>query len=80
MLFALAARTAEGLLMIAVLGGQYLAASGLAIVLPAAARFWRERIHRFGGPWFASCCRRHGALLLKVGQVVGSRPDILPLA
>lgn len=78
--FALAARTAEGLLMIAVLGGQYLAASALAYVLPGAARFWRERIHRLGGPWFASCCRRHGALLLKVGQVVGSRPDILPLA
>src|SRR6185295_4169580 len=32
-----------------------------------------------GGPWFASYCRRYRALLLKVGQVVGSRPDLLPL-
>ena len=80
MLFALAARAGEGLAMIAVIGGQYLATAVLGKVWPGAGRLWRDRIHRVGGPWFASYCRRHGALLLKIGQVVGSRPDILPLA
>lgn len=80
MLLALAARAGEGLAMIAVLGGQYLAAALLGRIWPGAGRLWRDRIHHAGGPWFASYCRRHGALLLKIGQVVGSRPDILPLA
>ncbi len=54
MLLALLGRAGEGLAMIAVLGGQYLAAAQLGRVWPGAARTWNRRTHRLGGPWFAS--------------------------
>ncbi len=66
--------------MLVVLGGNYLLATQLGRIWQRPARAWINQVHRWGGPWFASYCRRHGALLIKVGQVVASRPDVLPLA
>lgn len=76
----LAARAAEGLALIACVGLPCLIASVIGRVSRFAAAAITRRTHAFGGPWFASYCRRHGALLLKLGQVVASRPDVLPLA
>ena len=72
-------RGAEGLALLTVLGAQYLLSSWLARWWARPGRAWRRGIHRIGAPWFAAYCRRHGALLIKLGQVVASRPDVLPL-
>jgi len=79
MAFAVVRRGGEGLLLIAALGGSYLLAARLRRWWPSAGEAWRTSIHRWGAPWFASYCRRHGALLIKLGQAVASRPDLLPL-
>jgi ubiquinone biosynthesis protein len=79
-MLALAARAAEGLALIAVIGTPCFLGAQIARLWRAPGRALAQRAHALGGPWFASYCRRHGALLLKVGQVVASRPDLLPLA
>ena len=79
MAFAVVRRGGEGLLLIAALGVNYLLAARLRRWWPSAGEAWRTSIHRWGAPWFASYCRRHGALLIKLGQAVASRPDLLPL-
>lgn len=79
-MLALAARAGEGAAMLVLLGGPYLVMAGLGRLWPGGGRAGCNALHRLGGPWFAGFCRRHGALMLKVGQVVGSRPDLLPLA
>lgn len=79
-MLALAARAAEGLALILCIGLPCLAAAAVGRVSRGAAAAITGRTHAVGGPWFASYCRRHGALLLKLGQVVASRPDLLPLA
>ena len=79
MAFAVFRRGGEGLLLIAALGANYLLAARLRRWWPSAGEAWRTSIHRWGAPWFASYCRRHGALLIKLGQAVASRPDLLPL-
>ncbi len=76
----LAARAAEGLLLIGVVGLPCLVAGQVKRVHRRLGSALADRAHALGGPWFASYCRRHGALLIKLGQVVASRPDLLPLA
>lgn len=73
-------RGGEGLLLIVWVGWQYAGSALLGRVAPAAARTWRRRVHAQGGPWLASYARRRGALLIKLGQYVASRPDIFPPA
>ena len=79
MAFAVVRRGGEGLLLIAALGVSYFFAARLRRWWPSVGEAWRTSIHRWGAPWFASYCRRHGALLIKLGQAVASRPDLLPL-
>jgi ubiquinone biosynthesis protein len=79
MAFAVLRRGGEGLLLIACLGVNYLLAARLRRWWPSAGERWRSATHAWGAPWFASYCRRHGALLIKLGQAVASRPDLLPL-
>lgn len=79
-MFELAARAAEGLALIAAVGLPCLVAGQLGRLHRGLGAALARRTHAIGGPWFASYCRRHGALLLKLGQVVASRPDLLPLA
>ena len=78
-MFGLAARAAEGFALIIVIGLPCLVISQLRRIHRGLGNRLAERIHAVGGPWFASYCRRHGALLIKLGQVVASRPDLLPL-
>lgn len=78
-MLALALRAGEGALILVAIGGPLLIAAVLGRVSRRAGRALAGRMHTLGGPWFASYCRRRGALLLKVGQVVASRPDLLPL-
>lgn len=80
MAFPLLRRGTEGIALLTVLGLQYLFAARLDRFWSRPARAWRNRLHRWGAPWFASYCRRHGALMIKLGQAVASRPDLLPLA
>ncbi len=79
-LLALARRGTEGLFLLGALGCLYLAARLVGFVSTAGGRALNRRIHAFGGPWFAGHCRRHGALLIKIGQFAASRPDLFPLA
>ena len=79
MAFAVLRRGGEGLLLIAALGVSYVLAARVGRWWPRAGEAWRNATHRWGAPWFASYCRRHGALLIKLGQAVASRPDLLPL-
>lgn len=72
-------RGGEGLLLIAWLGWQYAACAFIARWCPPLARFWRARVHRSGARWLASFARRRGALLIKLGQYIASRPDFFPL-
>ena len=73
-------RVGEGLALIGILGTAYLITSRVERWWARPARAWKQRVHGFGARWFASYCRRHGALMIKLGQVVASRPDVLPLA
>lgn len=79
MALAVLRRGGEGLLLIGALGIPYLLAARLRRWWPAAGEAFRDRIHAWGAPWFANFCRRHGGLLIKLGQAVASRPDLLPL-
>ncbi len=73
-------RGAEGLALLLGLGSSYLLATWVERLWRVPGQAWKQRIHSVGAPWFAAFCRRHGALLIKIGQVVASRPDLLPLA
>ncbi len=60
-------------------------AVGYALVLkapmPASVRRWlRGVVERRGAAALVRHIRRHGALLIKIGQYLGSRPDIIPAA
>ncbi len=79
MAFSLLRRGTEGVALLTVLGLQYLIAARFDRLWSRPARAWRDQLHRWGAPWFASYCRRHGALMIKLGQAVASRPDLLPL-
>ncbi|MCK6487039.1 MAG: AarF/ABC1/UbiB kinase family protein [Planctomycetes bacterium] len=72
-------RGGEGLLLIAWLGWQYAACALIARWCEPAVRPWRRQVHRLGARWLASYARRRGALLIKLGQYIASRPDFFPL-
>jgi ubiquinone biosynthesis protein len=76
----LLSRIASGLGLLAWLAPQYLAIIGVGKLWRAPARAWRSRLDHHGASLFAAHARRHGALLIKLGQFVASRPDIFPLA
>jgi predicted unusual protein kinase regulating ubiquinone biosynthesis (AarF/ABC1/UbiB family) len=76
----LLSRVAAGLGLLAWLAPQYLAIMGLKKIWRAPARAWRRGLDRHGARLFAAHARRHGALLIKLGQLVSSRPDFFPLA
>lgn len=76
----LARRGFEGLTLLGSLGVLYLGARVVGFVSTAGGRALNRRVHALGGPWFAAHCRRHGALLIKIGQFAASRPDLFPLA
>jgi predicted unusual protein kinase regulating ubiquinone biosynthesis (AarF/ABC1/UbiB family) len=72
-------RTLEGLALIAWLGLNYLGALQLRRLWQRGGRAWLGRTDAVGSRWLASFARRRGALLIKIGQFVASRPDIFPL-
>jgi predicted unusual protein kinase regulating ubiquinone biosynthesis (AarF/ABC1/UbiB family) len=76
----LLSRIVAGLGLLAWLGPQYLGIIALKKFWQAPARAWRRYLDRHGARLFAAHARRHGALLIKLGQFVASRPDIFPLA
>lgn len=76
----LASRIARGLVLLARLGPQYLAVTWLGRLWRRPARAWRRRIDALGARLLAAHIRRHGGLLIKIGQFVASRPDIFPLS
>ena len=72
-------RGGAGLLLLGSLAWRYVACTVLDRVWPRAAQAWRRRIHARGAPAFAAYARRHGALMIKLGQYIASRPDFFPL-
>lgn len=76
----LLSRVASGVGLLAWLGPQYLAIIFLKKIWSAPARAWRRGLDRHGARLFSAHARRHGALLIKLGQLVASRPDVFPLA
>lgn len=72
-------RSLEGLALLAVLAPQYLVVLRLRRWWRGPAQAWRGRLDRLGGAWLASYARRRGALLVKIGQFVATRPDLFPL-
>lgn len=72
-------RTLEGLALIAWLGLNYIGALLLRRLWRGAGRAWLARTDRSGSRWLASFARRRGALQIKIGQFVASRPDVFPL-
>jgi len=72
-------RTLEGLALIAWLGLNYVAALQLRRVWRRAGHAWQSRTDRCGARWLASFAKRRGALLIKIGQFIASRPDVFPL-
>ena len=76
----LISRIIAGLGLLAWLGPQYLAIIFLRKLWSTPARAWRTRLDRHGAKLFAAHARHHGALLIKLGQFVASRPDFFPLA
>jgi predicted unusual protein kinase regulating ubiquinone biosynthesis (AarF/ABC1/UbiB family) len=76
----LLSRIIQGLGLLIWLAPQYLAIILVNKVWRAPGRAWRSRLDRHGARLFAAHARRHGALLIKLGQFVASRPDIFPLA
>ncbi len=72
-------RCLEGLALLGFLGVQYFLAIRLARWWPAGGRRWRGWLDRIGARWLADFARRRGALLIKIGQFIATRPDIFPL-
>lgn len=73
-------RIIAGLALLAWLAPQYLAIICVNKVWRAPGRAWRRWLDRHGARLFTAHARHHGALLIKLGQFVASRPDIFPLA
>ncbi len=76
----LLSRVCAGLGLLAWLTPQYVGVILLNKVWRAPGRAWRRWLDRHGAQLFAAHARRHGALLIKLGQFVASRPDVFPLA
>lgn len=72
-------RSLEGLALLGFLGTQYLGAIRLGRWWPTAGRRWRRWLDRIGARWLADYARRRGAMLIKIGQFIATRPDLFPL-
>ena len=72
-------RGGEGLLLLTRLATGYAFYAVLGRVMPRLADRQFARLHERGGEAFAAYARRHGALMIKLGQYVASRPDFFPL-
>ncbi len=68
-----------GLGMIAWLAPQYFIIFLCAKIWRAPTRPYRAWLDRHGAHLFVAHAKRFGALLIKVGQFIASRPDIFPL-
>jgi len=73
-------RSVEGLALVAWLGGQYLAALLARRLSLTLYRAWRRWLDAHGARLLTAYIRRHGGLLIKIGQFIAMRPDFLPLA
>nr|MBA3847716.1 AarF/ABC1/UbiB kinase family protein [Planctomycetota bacterium] len=73
-------RTIEGLALVGWLGGQYLAAAFVGRAWTRPSRAWRRWLDGHGARLLIAYIRRHGALLIKIGQFIAMRPDLFPLA
>ncbi len=76
----LLSRVLFGLGLIAWLTPQYFFCATIASVWRAPTRPWRRWLDRHGARLFVAHAIRHGALLIKIGQFIASRPDIFPLS
>jgi len=72
-------RSLEGLALLAWLGTQYVLALWLGRLWRRPARAWRGWLDRHGARLVADYARRRGAMLIKIGQFIASRPDVFPL-
>ncbi len=72
-------RGAEGVWLIARLAIGYLALI-VCERLWIPTRRWRIAMDAWGSRCFTAHVRKHGAMLIKIGQFVASRPDLFPLA
>jgi predicted unusual protein kinase regulating ubiquinone biosynthesis (AarF/ABC1/UbiB family) len=72
-------RSLEGLGLLAWLGTQYVLAMWLGRLWRRPARAWRGWLDRHGAGLVAGYARRRGAMLIKIGQFIASRPDVFPL-
>ncbi len=73
------ARCAGGCLLVVTLAGAYLALAVLGWLHLPVARL-RRRLDAAGSAWFARFACREGALLIKIGQFIATRPDLFPEA
>jgi predicted unusual protein kinase regulating ubiquinone biosynthesis (AarF/ABC1/UbiB family) len=76
----LLSRVLFGLGLIAWLAPLYLCCAAFAYFWRAPTRAWRRWLDQHGAHLFVAHARRHGALLIKIGQFIASRPDIFPLS
>ncbi|MBA3684505.1 MAG: AarF/ABC1/UbiB kinase family protein [Planctomycetes bacterium] len=72
-------RRLHGIALLAWLGPQYLACLTLTRHWRRPGRAWRRGLDRHGARMAAAYIRRHGGLLIKIGQFVATRPDLFPL-
>jgi len=72
-------RSTEGLAILAWLGTQYVLALWLGRIWRRPGRAWRGWLDRHGARLVAGYARRRGAMLIKIGQFIASRPDVFPL-
>lgn len=73
-------RSFQGFVLLAWLGSQYIAIHWLKRLWRRPARWWRSALDEHGARLFAAHIRRHGGLLIKIGQYVATRADFFPLA
>jgi predicted unusual protein kinase regulating ubiquinone biosynthesis (AarF/ABC1/UbiB family) len=71
-------RGIDGLLLIAWVGGGYLACAAVTFAWPSLGAAWRARLDPHGAWLLEAHIQRHGGLLVKIGQFIASRPDIFP--
>jgi len=73
-------RRVQGLALLAWLGCCYATALTLRRISRPSGQRLLTTCHRHGSRLLLGYVQRHGALLIKIGQYIASRPDIFPLA
>lgn len=73
-------RSLHGFVLLSWLGAQYVLIHWLKKWWRAPALSWRRALDVHGSRLFAAYIRRHGGLLIKIGQYVATRADFFPLA